>query len=94
MIGTKYGKHTFKVKLLNIHKSVKSLEGSGSIFIISFLIYFVYSIITHQAINLGIMGLIFSSSLIVTVAEIITPKGFDNLTIQIIAVLAYQHLIL
>ena len=94
VIGTKYGNHTFRVKLLNIHKSVKSLEGSGSIFIISFLIYFVYSIITHQAINLGIMGLIFSSSLIVTVAEIITPKGFDNLTIQIIAVLAYQHLIL
>jgi dolichol kinase len=34
------------------------------------------------------------SSLIVTVAEIITPKGFDNLTIQIIAILAYLHLIL
>jgi phytol kinase len=94
VLGTKYGKHTFKVKLANIHQSVKSLEGSGSIFIISFLIYTGYSILTHQAFNLSMMGYIFLSSLIVTVAEIITPKGFDNLTIQIIAILAYLHLIL
>ena len=47
VIGTLYGKHRFKVRLLNIHKSVKSLEGSGSIFIISFLIYAVFSIISN-----------------------------------------------
>jgi phytol kinase len=94
VIGTKYGKHTFSVKLLNIHKSVKSLEGSGSIFIISFLIYAVYSIFTLQSFNPGMIAYIFLSSFIVTVAEIITPKGFDNLTIQIIAILAYQYLIL
>jgi phytol kinase len=92
VIGTMYGKHIFKVKFLNIHNSVKSLEGSSSILIISFLIYSVYSIITLQYFSLSIMVHIFLSGLIVTVAEIITPKGFDNLTIQIIAVLVYQHL--
>jgi phytol kinase len=93
VIGTMYGKHFFKVKLLNIHRAVKSLEGSGSIFIIGFLIYAVYSIIASQHISLSLMGLVLLSSLIVTITEIITPKGFDNLTIQIIAVLVYQNLI-
>jgi len=94
VIGTMYGKHVYKVKLLNIHKAVKSLEGSGSILIISFLIYTVFSVITFQYLTFSILGLIFLSSLIVTAVEIITPKGFDNLTLQIIAILAYQNLIL
>jgi phytol kinase len=94
VIGTMYGRHRFKVKLLNIHNSVKSLEGTSSIFIISFLIYSVYSFLTFQFLSIGILGLILVSSLIVTLVEIITPKGFDNLTIQIIAVLVYQNLIL
>lgn len=94
VIGTMYGKHTFKVTFLNIHKSVKSLEGSGSIFIISFLIYAVYSVVSNQYLGYSLLLAIFLSSLIVTVAEIITPKGFDNLTIQVIAVLVYLHLIL
>ena len=94
VIGTMYGKHFFRVKLLNIHNSTKSLEGTSSIFIISFLIYSVYSIIAFQYFNLNLMAHILLSSLIITVTEMITPKGFDNLTIQIIAVLAYQNLIL
>jgi phytol kinase len=94
VMGTMYGKHVFRVKLLNIHKAVKSLEGSGSILIISFLIYTIFSVITLQYLTFGILGLIFLSSLIVTAVEIITPKGFDNLTMQIIAVLVYQNLIL
>jgi dolichol kinase len=43
--------------------------------------------------NLSLAAAVILSSLIVTVAEIITPKGFDNLTIQVIAVLVYQGLI-
>ncbi len=94
VVGTLYGRHIFRVKLFNIHNSTKSLEGSGSILIISFLIYSVYSIIAFQYLNLNLIVHIFLSSLIITAAEMITPKGFDNLTIQIIAVLAYQNLIL
>ena len=93
VIGTMYGRRTFKVRLVNFHKSVKSLEGSGSIFIISCLIYAVFSIITHQGVNLSLVAAVFLSSLTVTVAEILTPKGFDNLTIQVLAILVYQGLI-
>lgn len=93
VIGTMYGRRTFNVRFFNVHNAVKSLEGSGSIFIVSFLIYAVFSMITLQRFNLSLMAVVFLSSLIVTVAEIITPKGFDNLTIQVLAVLVYQGLI-
>jgi len=94
VIGTMYGKHFFRVKLFNIHNSVKSLEGSSSILIISFLIYAAYSIIVFQYLNLNLVVHIFLSGLIITVVEMITPKGFDNFTIQIVAVLVFQNLIL
>lgn len=94
VIGTRFGKHTFKVRILNIHKSVKSLEGSGSVFIFSFLIYTLYSIIAIQSIDVAMIAWIFLASVIVTAVEIITPKGFDNLSIQILAVLVFQHLVL
>lgn len=94
VIGTTFGKHTFKVRIFNIHKSMKSLEGSGSVFLFSFLIYTLYSIIAFQSLDAAMIAWIFLSSLIVTAVEILTPKGFDNLTIQIIAVVLYQSLIL
>jgi len=93
VIGTRFGKHRFRVRILNFHKSEKSLEGSGSVFIISFLIYTLYSIIAIQSPYTGMIFWILLSSLIVTVTEIITPKGFDNLSIQIIAVLIFRILI-
>ena len=94
VIGTMFGRHRFRVSILNIHRSVKSLEGSGSIFLISFLIYTLYAIMAVRTPDLGMVLWILLSSLIVTVAEILTPKGFDNLTIQIIAVLVLQSFIL
>ena len=93
VIGTRFGKHRFRVNIFNIHKSEKSLEGSGSVFLFSFLIYTVYSLLQGQTINSGIIAWIFISSLVVAGAEILTPKGFDNLSIQLLAVLVFQYLI-
>jgi len=94
VIGTLFGKHRFRVRILNIHRSVKSLEGSGSVFLFSFLIYTLYSVLAVGTPDFGMILWIFLASSIVTLAEILTPKGFDNLSIQIIAVLVLQHLIL
>lgn len=93
VIGTRFGKHRFRVNIFNIHKSEKSLQGSGSVFLFSFLIYTVYSLLSGHTINSGIIAWIFISSLLVAVAEILTPKGFDNLSIQLLAVLAFKYLI-
>ena len=93
VIGTRFGKHRFRVNIFNIHKSVKSLEGSGSVLLFSFLIYAVYSLLAGQTLNAGMIGWIFLASLIVSLVEILTPKGFDNLTIQITAVLVFQYFI-
>lgn len=94
VIGTGFGKHRFRVRIFNFHRSVKSLEGSGSVFLFSFLIYTLYSVIATPSLDIGMILWILLSSLIITVAEILTPKGFDNLSIQLIAVLVFQHLIL
>jgi phytol kinase len=93
VIGTWFGKHRFRVGLFNIHRSVKSLEGSGSVFLFSFLIYLVYSLAAGQVLNAGMIGWIFLASMIITLVEILTPKGFDNLTIQLTAVLVFQYFI-
>jgi len=93
VIGTKYGKRFYEVKLFNFHTSYKSIEGSSSILTISFVIYSVYAIITFQYLSLLMIFHILLASVIVTVAEIITPKGFDNLTIQVISVLTYLTII-
>ena len=93
VIGTKFGKHQFKVKVFNIHNSFKSIEGSSSIFLISFIIYAVFTYNIFQNLSSIILFHIFLSSLIITIAEIITPKGLDNLSIQLLAVIAYQIII-
>lgn len=94
VIGTRFGRHQFRVRIFNIHKSVKSLEGSSAILLFSFLIYILYPVIAGQTLSTGMILWMLLSSLIVTLAEILTPKGFDNLSIQLIAVLVFQHLIL
>ena len=93
VIGTKFGKRFYEVKLFNIHASLKSIEGSSSILTISLVIYSVYTIITFQYLSLLIIFHIFLASIIVTVTEIFTPKGFDNLTIQVISVIVYLTII-
>ena len=94
VIGTLYGKHRFQVKIFNFHKSFKSLEGCTSVFLLSFIVYTLYVYYHFGTVNFGNIALIILSSFIITVTEIISPKGFDNLTIQIMAVVCYIYLII
>ncbi len=94
VIGTLYGKHRFQVKFLNFHNSFKSIEGCTSVFLLSFIVYVLFCYYQLHSISLTMLGLICIASLLVTITEIITPKGFDNLTIQIIAVVVYVYLII
>lgn len=94
VIGTMFGKHRYRVKLLNLHNSFKSIEGSSSVFLLSFIVYFIYAYNQMQYMNSKILIYIILSSLIITVVEILTPKGFDNLSIQLIAVIAYKTIVL
>lgn len=84
IIGEKYGKHSFTVM-----KSKKSLEGSATMFVVSF---FVALIISFLAGNSCIYLLPLSLAMIATLVEIFSPYGTDNLTVPLVTSLAYYFL--
>jgi phytol kinase len=93
VIGTLYGKNRFEVKFFNFHPSHKSLEGCLSVFLLSLIVYSAFSYYQLTSLNPGLIVLSILSSLIITITEILSPKGFDNLTIQIMAVICYLYII-
>lgn len=94
VIGTWLGKNKFKVKVFNIHKSMKSIEGTASVFLFTTLIYIVYTFVMKESIGVETLIFIILAGLGITLVEIFTPKGFDNFTIQVCAVIFYKFLIL
>lgn len=88
VIGTKYPYGRF-----SIFKNKKSLSGCLTMFIVSFLLIYLYLTATNlfpfQTNGIIIVAII---SFISTIAEILTPYGFDNLSVPIISVLAFRLL--
>ena len=92
MIGRKWGKHRFKVF------AEKSVEGSLAMFIFGIIFTYallgIYWIVLDWLWNItNVVSLaqfttltiiILVTSLVATIAEIISPKGFDNLVIPIV----------
>ena len=87
-IGTKFGKHKYKVKdILWKTENTKSLQGSAAVLIVSFLasiiILYVYQSFSYiQIIYLSILYSIFISFI-----EGISPRGLDNFLIIILGTL-------
>jgi len=85
LIGAKYGK-----KIYQIYKDKKSYIGSFTMFIFSFIMFivalFFYNIDLSDR-TLIILAVIALSS---TIAEMITPKGLDNLSVPFIAALYFN----
>lgn len=80
LIGLKYGK-----KKYNIYGDQKSYIGSFSMFIFSFLLFIIASIFYDFTITLEILIFLVIIALTSTIAETITPKGLDNLTVPFLA---------
>lgn len=84
-VGTMFGKHVYKVFSFDKAKvSIRSIEGSFAVFITSFIIiyctlHFVYCI--NSLSFLLVIGMATACMFV----EAISPSGFDNLLLQIIA---------
>lgn len=76
IIGTRFGKRTTYTVLGH----TKSLIGSATFFIISVAILVGYSIGTDTYISLAVL---LGTSLIATLLENISPRGFDNITVPV-----------
>ena len=94
VVGTRFGKHKYKISFTSIHNSVKSIEGSISIFLISTIIYLSYAMFFIEFLDLYLFLLIISCGLLTTLIENISPKGTDNLTLQIVSVVLFEFLVM
>ncbi len=84
LIGSRYGK-----KKYNIYADQKSYIGSITMFVFSFIMFIVALLFYEFTITskvIVILGIIALSSM---VAEMITPKGLDNLSVPFIASICF-----
>ena len=80
LIGSRYGKKKF-----NIYNDQKSYIGSISMFIFSLIMFIVALLFYEFTINMTVIIILIVTALSSTAAEIITPKGLDNLSVPFIA---------
>ncbi len=84
VIGKAYGKHKLAFG--------KSIEGSITMFIASFIVVFLVSSFT-QSVQVSLI-LALGVSALATIVELITPKGLDNLSVPLSTSLIFYILLL
>jgi phytol kinase len=84
IIGSKYGKHSFK-----IIDSTKSLEGSAAMFVFSFIVSLIIMLI-HADQNFLVYSFIIA--LVAMFTELFSVFGLDNLTVPLITSYLYYLL--
>ncbi|MTI46452.1 DUF92 domain-containing protein [Sporosalibacterium faouarense] len=87
IIGKKLGKNKIK-----IYNNVKSLEGSITMFILSYLVALLILIFSNGY-SFKILAISFILAVIATVVEALTPWGLDNLTVPLITALSAYFLL-
>ena len=87
-IGTRFGKHTYKVPSLSAVKATRSYEGSAAVFVMS-LIAIVLAVwfLPQFSFKYAHLGLIPLLALGGALVEAVSPHGWDNATMQIIPAL-------
>ncbi|HNM32245.1 MAG TPA: hypothetical protein PKM51_05810 [Chitinophagales bacterium] len=82
-IGTRWGKHTYKVFSFDKNKkSYRSMEGSIAVFVATFFsIYAVTYFTTTIHLNILYLAVV---AFLCTLAEAVSPSGFDNFILQIV----------
>lgn len=84
LIGSKYGKKKYK-----IYSNQKSYIGSISMFIFSIIVFIIALFFYEININLNIIFILIIIAFSSTIAEMLTPKGLDNLSVPFIASLYF-----
>jgi phytol kinase len=83
-IGTRFGKHTYRVPSFAGVKSTRSYEGSAAVFLVSLLaIIIAFHISPALKGNGHSIFLFLGLTLLSTVLEAISPHGWDNAVLQI-----------
>ena len=84
-VGTRFGRHLYKVPSINGIRAVRSLEGSFAVFISSLFVLILWFALSEElTISISSFLLIFLISFISTIVEAVSPHGWDNATLQIV----------
>lgn len=84
-VGTRFGKHTYRVPSFKGVPSIRSYEGSSAVFLMSMCaIVVAFSLSPHLHYEGNALLLIPALALFSTVLEAISPHGWDNAVMQIV----------
>ena len=86
IIGERYGRRRFHIL------ADKSLVGSAAMFIMSFISVSVSLLFFHIFYSFALPSLLLAalgSACVATAAEVLTPLGFDNVTVPLLSALAF-----
>lgn len=87
-VGTRFGKHQYRVPAVRGVRAVRSLEGSGSVLIVSALALIVCLALSPQfALSWRSLLIVVLIAAISTLVEAVSPHGWDNATMQVVPAL-------
>jgi len=84
-VGTRFGRHPYRVWSLSSVRAERTVEGSGAVFAVS-LLALVLTVLLIPALKESFLWFprVVGIALIAAVVEAITPHGWDNATMQLV----------
>lgn len=93
-VGTRFGKHKYRVPAGGGVKAVRSVEGSSAVFVASTLALIgCFALSPQFALSGGALLAILLIAAVSTVVEAVSPHGWDNATLQVVPALLGSVLI-
>jgi phytol kinase len=84
-VGTRFGKHQYRAPAIRGVRAVRSLEGSGSVFLVSMLTLILFMAFSpHFTLTAysALMAIVIAG--VSTAVEAVSPHGWDNTTLQVV----------
>ena len=81
-VGTRWGKHKYKVRSLGSVPAVRSLEGSAAVFLVGSIVAFAACLVYHLAPSHALIVALFCG-ITGAIVEAFSNHGLDNFTIQV-----------
>jgi len=84
-VGTRFGRHQYKVPSFGGVKAFRTIDGSAAVFIVCiFAISAGFALLPNPVLNLKNLTFIPVLSLVCTLTEALSPHGWDNATMQFV----------
>ncbi|HOD52437.1 MAG TPA: hypothetical protein PLJ71_11035, partial [Candidatus Hydrogenedentes bacterium] len=84
-VGTRFGKHQYRAPAMRGVRAIRSLEGSGSVLIVSALaLTACLGVSPHFSLSGGSLLVVALIAVVSTAVEAVSPHGWDNAALQVV----------